>query len=102
MPLPMLVFMVVLFFVLTPGILVRLPPKGSKFAVAAVHAIVFAVAYTFLHKMVWRTLYEGFQGTTTTTISVAPPMKKKERTPPKMEKKPAPSKRVNALRKSAD
>ena len=33
-----------LFFVLTPGVLVTLPPGGSKWVVAATHAVVFVVA----------------------------------------------------------
>ena len=44
----------ILFFVLTPAILVRLPPKGGKFTVAAVHALVFALIFHFTHKFVWQ------------------------------------------------
>lgn len=44
----------VLFFLLTPAVLVRLPPKGGKFTVAAVHALVFALIFHFTHKMVWQ------------------------------------------------
>jgi len=44
----------ILFFVLTPAVLVRLPPKGGKFTVAAVHAVVFALVFHFTHKMVWQ------------------------------------------------
>jgi hypothetical protein len=43
-----------LFFVLAPGILLSLPPGGSKMTVAAVHAIVFALVFHFTHKLVWR------------------------------------------------
>ena len=43
-----------LFFILTPGILLSLPKGGSKFTVAAVHALVFALVYHFTHKVVWR------------------------------------------------
>ena len=43
-----------LFFLLTPAILVSLPPKGGKFTVAAVHALVFALIFHFTHKLVWR------------------------------------------------
>jgi len=50
-----------LFFVLTPGILVTLPSGASKMTVAATHAVVFAVVWHFTHKMVWRAFYEGFQ-----------------------------------------
>jgi len=51
----------VLFFLLTPAILLRLPPKGSKWTVAAVHAIVFALIFHFTHKLVWR-LSARFEG----------------------------------------
>jgi hypothetical protein len=52
-----------LFFILTPAILVRLPPKAGKFTVAGFHAVVFALVLHFTGKMVWnlcRSL-EGFQ-----------------------------------------
>jgi hypothetical protein len=44
----------ILFFILTPGILLSLPKGGSKFTVAAVHAVVFAVIFHFTYKLVWR------------------------------------------------
>jgi hypothetical protein len=44
----------ILFFVLTPAVLVRLPPKGDKFTVAAVHGLVFALIFHFTHKLVWQ------------------------------------------------
>ena len=44
----------ILFFMLTPSILVRLPPKGGKFTVAGVHALVFALIFHFTHKFVWQ------------------------------------------------
>jgi hypothetical protein len=37
-----------LFFLLTPGVLLSLPPGGSKLVVAATHAVVFAVAHKVL------------------------------------------------------
>jgi len=43
-------FIVVLFVVLTPGILLRLPPKGGKLLVAAVHGLVFAFVLCFAYK----------------------------------------------------
>jgi hypothetical protein len=36
----------VLFFVLTPGVILSLPPKGSKLVTALVHALLFAVLLT--------------------------------------------------------
>lgn len=50
-----------LFFILTPAVLVRLPPKGNKYTVAAFHALVFALVFHFTGKMVWR-LSEGMEG----------------------------------------
>lgn len=44
-------YIAILFFVLTPGILLSLPPGGSKMTVAAVHAVVFALLFHFTHKM---------------------------------------------------
>jgi hypothetical protein len=43
----------VLFFILTPGILVSLPPKSGKYIVALTHAVVFAIVWHFTHKLVW-------------------------------------------------
>jgi hypothetical protein len=43
-----------LFYVLTPGILLRLPPGGSQMTVAATHALVFAVAHIAVHKYVFK------------------------------------------------
>ena len=53
------VFIVLLFFVLTPGIYVTIPRRGSKWTVALVHGVLFAlvlyIANTFIFKA-----YEGF------------------------------------------
>ena len=54
-----------LFVLLTPGILTRLPPTGSKLTVAIVHGLIFAVVYYFTHKFVWRAtmnIHTGFEG----------------------------------------
>jgi hypothetical protein len=37
------ILVVALFVLLTPSIIVRLPPKGNKFTVALVHGIIFTV-----------------------------------------------------------
>jgi len=42
-----LFYLVFLFFVLTPNVLLRIPPNGSKHVVALVHAVVFAVVYYY-------------------------------------------------------
>jgi hypothetical protein len=47
-------YVFVLFFVLTPGVLLSLPPNASKLVVAATHALVFALVWQFTHKMVWK------------------------------------------------
>jgi hypothetical protein len=58
----MSLFVAALFFVLTPGILLRLPSGGSKMTVAATHAVVFALVYHLTNKMVSNYFYgsEGF------------------------------------------
>jgi hypothetical protein len=56
----------ILFFILTPAVFLRLPPNGSKYTVAAVHAIVFALIFHFTHKMVWR-MTMGMEGLTDAT-----------------------------------
>jgi hypothetical protein len=62
----MSLYVALLFFVLTPGVLLSLPKGGSKFTVAAVHALVFALLFHFTHKMAWNlsVSLEGFQGST--------------------------------------
>uniref|UniRef100_A0A6C0KW01 Uncharacterized protein n=1 Tax=viral metagenome TaxID=1070528 RepID=A0A6C0KW01_9ZZZZ len=52
------IFVVLLFVVLTPGILLRLPPKGDKFTVAIVHGVVFAFVLCMAH-MYASTYLEG-------------------------------------------
>jgi hypothetical protein len=46
-------FIAILFFILTPGILVTIPKKSSKTVVALVHALVFAIVLHFTHKIVF-------------------------------------------------
>jgi len=48
-----LLFHAALFFVLVPGVLVSLPPGGSRLVVAGVHAVVFALACYFLGRLVF-------------------------------------------------
>jgi hypothetical protein len=50
----MFIFLVVLAFLLTPGILLSLPPGGSKKVVALTHAIVLALVYGLAHKMIYK------------------------------------------------
>ncbi len=51
MNLIMFLFSAVLFFLLTPGILLSLPPGGSKTVVAATHAVVFGAVWSLSHNM---------------------------------------------------
>ena len=43
----MAIYCAILFFILSPGVLLRIPKNGSKFVVAGVHAIVFGVVAFF-------------------------------------------------------
>ena len=45
-------YLVLLFIVLTPGVVLSLPPGGSKLVVAATHGVVFAVVYYLTHRAV--------------------------------------------------
>ena len=54
MNLLMSVYIALLFFVLTPGVFLALPPGGSRMVVALTHAVVFAVVYKLTYKMVWQ------------------------------------------------
>jgi len=44
----------ILFFVLTPNVLLRLPPKGSTMMVAFVHALVFGIVFYFAHALIMK------------------------------------------------
>ena len=76
----MVFYTAVLFYVLTPGILLTLPPKSSKMVVAATHALVFALVYKFTQKMALRfsMSLEGFQG----NFTMKPPPGPFRRAPP--------------------
>ena len=53
-------YVVLLFVLLTPGVLLRLPPNGGKLTVAVVHGLVFAVVLHFTYKAVKSMGREGF------------------------------------------
>ena len=59
----MVLYTVLLFFVLVPGVLVTLPPKANKTTVALTHAVVFALVYHLSHKAVRIMLspYDNFE-----------------------------------------
>jgi len=56
------VYAALLFFILTPGIFISFPSKGTKFVIAGVHALVFALIFHCTHRLVWRlgAIMEGF------------------------------------------
>jgi hypothetical protein len=54
MNLAVAIYSAILFFLLSPGVLLRLPPNGSKLTVAVVHAVVFAGVLYFTVGFIWR------------------------------------------------
>lgn len=54
----MALYAAALFFVLTPGVVLSLPPGGSRTTVALTHAVVFALVWCLTHKAVCRLLGE--------------------------------------------
>ena len=54
----MFLLLAVLAFLLSPGILVSLPPGGDKKTVALVHAIVLAAVWALIHKPVYKVIVD--------------------------------------------
>ena len=67
MNLILFVYIFLLFVLLTPGILLSLPPKGSKWTVAIVHGLVFALIWCWTNKYVWE-LSVAFMNPTPTVV----------------------------------
>jgi hypothetical protein len=70
-------FIVFLFYVLTPGVFLSLPKGGSVTEKAAVHAIVFAIIFHYTYKIVENYLYssgkpEGFFAPAKKTVMRTP------------------------------
>jgi len=55
-----MLYMVILFVSLTPGVLVTLPPQGSKYMVSATHGFIFVIVWCFTYNTVSR-IAEGFE-----------------------------------------
>jgi hypothetical protein len=49
----MAIYCAILFFLLSPGILFRLPISGSKFVVTGAHAVLFGLVTFLTCKFVW-------------------------------------------------
>lgn len=52
-------FIAFLFFVLTPGVYLTIPRRGSKWTVAIVHGLIFALVLYIANKFIFKA-YEGF------------------------------------------
>jgi len=52
----MAVYVAVLFYLLTPGVLVSLPPGASRMTTNLTHAVVFGLVWCYTHKMVAKLL----------------------------------------------
>jgi hypothetical protein len=50
MDLLVFIFIVILFYILTPGVLLYLPPKASLSLAALTHGVVFSIILTLLYK----------------------------------------------------
>ena len=48
------VYATILFFILSPGVLLTLPPGGSTMIVALVHSLVFFILFFFTHRFVYQ------------------------------------------------
>ena len=53
----MSLYVALLFIILTPGVLVRIPKRSSLLISAAVHGIIFAIIYHLTHNYIWNHTY---------------------------------------------
>jgi len=60
----MFLYAAVLFFLLTPKVLVSLPAKANKYIVAGVHALIFALILSLTQHWVWVHTHTIFEGAT--------------------------------------
>ena len=82
----MFLVVVALFFVLTPGILLRLPPKSSPTVVALTHGVVFGLVWWLIHKPLWHATSRMTEGLATAGAAHALPANKKKASLPTMPK----------------
>jgi len=83
-------YLVALFVLLTPGILVTLPKRGSRYMVAATHAAIFGVAVYLLKRnfRAWDDM-EGFQASTPPRAPKRPGAAPPKLTPEQLEARKA-------------
>ena len=55
----MTMFTAILFFILTPGVLVSLPPGCDMYTTALFHSIVFALVWMLIKNPLYNALYGG-------------------------------------------
>ena len=63
----MSLYVALLFVLLTPGVLIKLPPKGSLLTVAIVHGLVFALVFHLTCRAVYKASVEGFNAMVVST-----------------------------------
>lgn len=73
------VYLALLFLVLTPNVVTRLPPTGDKMTVSITHAVIFGIIVYLTTKMVWRlSMSMGvYEGATTMHKAMVKPKAKK-------------------------
>lgn len=49
----MILYAAALFYLLTPGIIVKFPANGSNKTIALTHGVIFALLWSISHKFVW-------------------------------------------------
>ena len=75
----MILYIILLFVLLTPGVVLRLPSKSTLLTVAIVHGIIFALLFHFTHRHVYRlTVSEGFEDPLTAALQNMPESLKKQ------------------------
>lgn len=53
----MIIYIIILFVILTPGVLLTLPSKsGNKFVTAIVHGLIFAIIFELAHKQLMKSM----------------------------------------------
>ena len=52
----MFLYLAVLAYLLSPGVLLRLPPGGDAMTVAATHALVLSLVYCLTSRMIFASL----------------------------------------------